>query len=697
VASLDASRLAAAGLDDASAHALAGAVHAAAAGLNRTDPGVQDALWDRLRRSQLRPDHPHEVHRVYGWVFSDRDARAPPPAAWTPTEDERRRTNLARWMADRGAADYTAFHAWTVRDQDGFWSDFLRRIDLPFKRAPERALDATAGPDRPRWLPGAVMNIADACFRAPADKTAIIAGGESQAEWQRITYGQLDHLARRVARGLDLLGLAPKARVALYLPMTVESVALYLGIVRSGRTVVGIADASAPADLAKKIRIADARALFTVDAYVRGGKTLPLYPKAVEAEAPPTVVLPGGAASGVPLRAGDRTWSDFLGDDGRYESADRLPEDFTNVLFSSGTTKDPKAIPWTHVTPIKCLLDAYAHHDVQADDVLAWPTSFGWMMGPWLTYASLALGATMALYNGDPRSHGFARFVQDAQVTLLGVVPKLVSHWRENGVLEGTDWSAVRRFSSTGETSHADDMLWLMRQAGYKPIIEYCGGTEIGGGYITGTMTQPASPSTFTTPALGLDFVVLDDAGRPADRGEAFLVPPSIGLSTDLLNYDHHAEYYADAPRGPQGEILRRHGDLLQTVGAGWWRHLGRKRDMINVHGVKTSSEEIRAVLKHPEVADTKPVAIDVDGTGQHRLVVYAVPKEPSRAHAADLRSRLPAEFNRLIKRDLNPLLAHVADVVLVDALPQAGPGKTLTSDWFRQDYLRRAAPAARP
>ncbi len=44
-------------------------------------------------------------------------------------------------------------------------------------------------------------------------------------------------------------------------------------------------------------------------------------------------------------------------------------------------------------------------------------------------------------------------------------------------------------------------MLYLMSRAGYKPVIEYCGGTEIGGGYITGTVVQSAVPGTFSTPA----------------------------------------------------------------------------------------------------------------------------------------------------------------------------------------------------
>lgn len=71
------------------------------------------------------------------------------------------------------------------------------------------------------------------------------------------------------------------------------------------------------------------------------------------------------------------------------------------------------------------------------------------------------------------------------------------------------------------------------------------------GAYITGTVVQHAAPSTFSTPALGSDLVILDEEGRPADRGEAFLIPPSMGLSMKVLNRDHHEEYYANTPQGP--------------------------------------------------------------------------------------------------------------------------------------------------
>jgi acyl-coenzyme A synthetase/AMP-(fatty) acid ligase len=73
---------------------------------------------------------------------------------------------------------------------------------------------------------------------------------------------------------------------------------------------------------------------------------------------------------------------------------------------------EPKAIPWTNATPFKAAADAWCHMDIHKGDIVAWPTNLGWMMGPWLIFASLLNGASMALYNGSPLGSGFAKFVQ---------------------------------------------------------------------------------------------------------------------------------------------------------------------------------------------------------------------------------------------------------------------------------------------
>ena len=138
----------------------------------------------------------------------------------------------------------------------------------------------------------------------------------------------------------------------------------------------------------------------------------------------------------IELRSDDLSWEEFLSDSGQFNSVGCDPHDHTNILFSSGTTGEPKAIPWTQTTPIKCAADAYLHHDIQQGNVLAWPTNLGWMMGPWLIYASLINQATIALYDGAPTEREFGEFVQNARVTMLGVVPSLVRSLEKYGLYE---------------------------------------------------------------------------------------------------------------------------------------------------------------------------------------------------------------------------------------------------------------------
>jgi len=368
------------------------------------------------------------------------------------------------------------------------------------------------------------------------------------------------------------------------------------------------------------------------------------------------------------LRPGDCSWTEFLETNDSCGAATREPSDSINILFSSGTAGAPKAIPWTQTTPIKCAMDAHFHQDVQPGDVLVWPTNLGWMMGPWLIFASLLNQAALGLYYDAPTSRKFGQFVQKAGATMLGVVPSMVKSWRDCGCMDDLDWSKVKVFSSTGECSNPDDMRWLMSTAGGRPIIEYCGGTEIGGAYITGTVARPCVPGAFNAPALGLDFVILDSHGNSSKTGELFLVPPSVGLSTTLLNQSHHAIYFAELPKN--SEPLRRHGDLMEELPGGFWRALGRADDTMNLSGIKVSSAEIEQALQSvPNLKEVAAVAVS-SGNGPSQLIIYAVCDKKTLN-----KSDLMLAMQNAIKRDLNPLF-RIHDVVLLDSLPRTASNK---------------------
>lgn len=75
------------------------------------------------------------------------------------------------------------------------------------------------------------------------------------------------------------------------MPMTVTSVAIYLGIILAGCIVVGIADSFSAAEISARVRISDAQLVFTQDVIHRDGKTLPLYERAVKRSPVRVVVL----------------------------------------------------------------------------------------------------------------------------------------------------------------------------------------------------------------------------------------------------------------------------------------------------------------------------------------------------------------------------------------------------------------------
>jgi acetyl-CoA synthetase len=650
----------------------AGEAESFAARANQAANRSPEAAWREISQQILKPQHPFELHKfLFEWTYRDWDASRGPAPAWTPTDQDIRSSNVGRMMDQRGFASVAELHAWSVRERTEFWAHMIDRLGIRFAKPYARLLDLSAGVEQAAWLTGAKLNITDSCFQANSDKLALVDYDERPTV-RSLTYGELKTLVNRAASGIVEAGFKPGDALAIYMPMNVEAVTIYLAIIRAGCVAVSIADSLAPREIATRLQLAGAVGIFTQDVALRGGRRLALYAKIIEAGAPRAVVVKTDEST--QLRSGDGTWDDFLSDNEQFEPYLADPDEPTNILFSSGTTGDPKAIPFDHVTPIRCAVDSYLHQDVHGDDRLAWPTNLGWVMGPWLIYSSLVNRATMCLFDGAPTGRDFGRFVADAQVTMLGVIPSLVKTWRATDCMHSLDWSRVRRFTSTGECSNADDMLYLMGAGGYKPVIEYCGGTELGGGYIGSTMAQPNVPAVFSTPSFGVDLVMVRDEGADAETGEIFLVPPAIGMSTRLLHHDHHAVYFKDTPRGPAGETLRRHGDAMQRLPGGYYRAGGRVDDTMNLGGIKTSAVEIERVLAGlSEVSDTAAIAVTPLGGGPSMLWIFAV----LRPQCAAGEAALCRDMQEAIRRHLNPLF-KIQRLVIVDELPRTASNKIM-------------------
>jgi acetyl-CoA synthetase len=628
-----------------------------------------ETAWHKISKNILSPDIPFAVHLfLFTQIYPEWPAKLDSAPACFPENDK---THLSELIAELQFNHFADFRTWSVTHHSDFLELLLKKMKIVFKKPYTKICDLSKGAEFPDWLHGAKINIADSCFTAPPTKTAIIFR-DAKGSLQTISYSELNEFSNDIASSLIYSGFSAGDAIAIDMPMTANAVAIYLGIIKMGGIVVSIADSFSTEEIKTRLEIADTKAIFTQDFILRDTKKLPLYEKVSAANPRKIIVIPCEEKVNCILRTQDLAWNDFLKKENNFTSVSCDPMATCNILFSSGTTGTPKAIPWSHTTAIKAGMDAYLHQDIHPADILAWPTNLGWMMGPWLIFAALLNQATIALYDGLPRERKFGKFVQDAKVTMLGVVPTLVAAWRQSHCMEGLNWQSIKLFSSTGECSNPEDMLYLMSLAGYKPIIEYCGGTEIGGSYVTSTLVEKNYPSVFTTPALGLDFVLLDEKGKLTDNGEVALIPPALGLSTRLLNADHHKIYFANMPTTQNGKMLRRHGDQLCRLSNGTYSILGRIDDTMNLGAIKVSSAEIERVLAGIDhIIETAAIAVAAKGQGPSQLVIYAATSQQLD------KTKILKEMQMRINQHLNPLF-KIHDIAFVTELPKTASNKIM-------------------
>ncbi|KAL2930662.1 putative acyl-activating enzyme 18 peroxisomal [Bienertia sinuspersici] len=556
-----------------------------------------------------------------------------------------------------------------------YWSLILKELSVWFRKPPRCILDDTVDNSRPggTWFPGALLNISECCLlpttspRKMDNSLAIVwrQEGADHLPVSPFTLKELRLQVMLVANALDAT-FAKEDVIAIDMPMTVNAVIIYLAIILSGRTVVTIADSFAAKEIATRLRISKAKAIFTQDFILRGVEDF-LYIAAPYI----AVVVPAlGESLDVSLRKQDISWKDFLARANQlsrphdYSPAYQSGDSITHILFSSGTTGDPKAVPWTQLSPIRAAADTWAHMDVQVGDVMCWPTNLGWVVGPILLYGCFLSGATLALYHGSPLGRGFGKFVQDAKVTVLGTVPSLVKTWKNTHCMDGLNWTSVRVFASSGEASNVDDDLWLSSRSYYKPIIECCGGTELAGSYLQSSLLQPLAFGTFNTPTVSTGFVILNDHGNPfpedqACEGEVALFPLMLGATDRLLNADHEEVYFKGMPLY-KGMRLRRHGDIVKRTVGGYYF---------------TSSVEIERVCNQTDdnMLETAAVGAASPEGGPEMLVVFVVMKEKIDADPEKLR----IQFSKAIQHSLNPLF-KVRLVKILPEFPRTVTGKLL-------------------
>lgn len=554
----------------------------------------------------------------------------------------------------------------STKDIAWFWDAILKELRIEFSKPYQRVLDLSGGIAWPKWCVGGTMNIVSNCLDKYAgtaiDAHVAIRWEGEDGQVRVMSYRQLRGEVNRAASALRSLGVGRGDVIGVFMPMIPETVAAMLAIIKIGAIFLPLFSGFGPAAVAQRLTDGQARAVFAADGCTRRGKLIPLKSVAdVAVSLAPSVrhvIVVRRSASEVKWNpARDHWWHELV--DRQSDQAETLQTDADEtmmILYTSGTTGRPKGAVHTHCGfPIKAAQDILQGLDLHEDEVLFWATDMGWMMGPWLVFGTLLLGATMILYDGALDWPGPGRLwslVENHRITALGISPTLVRALLPHGAepVRRHDLSSLRKFASTGEPWNPEPWRWLFDVVGRGrlPIINYSGGTEIAGGILMGNVLTPLKPCAFAGPVPGMDADVVDESGRSVrgQVGELVIRQPWIGMTRGFWN---DSRRYLDTYWSRFPDIWV-HGDWAAIDADGQWYILGRSDDTIKIAGKRLGPAEVESILvAHPSVREAAAIGVPDPLKGQ-ALVCFCILKpgiEAGEILEEELKARITGELGK--------------------------------------------------
>lgn len=605
---------------------------------------------------------------------------------WQPSRDYVDNANITRFMTTHGISDYDELIKRSTTDIEWFWDAALKDLGIEWFKPYDKVLDTSEGIQWAKWFIGGKLNIVHNCLDRHAttdakDRLACIWEGEDRTV-RKLTYLQLYHDVNRFANALRAVGIRKGDTVGIYMPMCPEIVTGFLACMKIGAICIPIFSGFGAYALASRLEIAHAKLLLTADGALRRGKTIKIKPEADRA----VTMVPSIKHVIVYNRLGleipwneerDIWWQDFIAGQPTECATEIMDaEDYSMILFSSGTTGKPKGTVHTHAGCLAQICKELAYYfDVKPTDIFFWLTDLGWMMGPWMIIGVQSFGATVVLYEGAPdypEPDRLWELIEKHKITTLGISPtaiRLLMRYGDDWVKKH-DLSSLRILGSTGEPWDPDSWLWYFEKVGARklPIINISGGTEIVGCFLSPLPTTALKPCTLRGPGLGMDIDVVDDDGKPIRGRMGHLVAkkPAPSMTKGFWNDpERYIETYWS--RWPN---LWYHGDWASVDNDGYWFLHGRSDDTIKIAGRRTGPAEIEsALIDHGSVAEAAAIGVPDELKGEDILcfVVLKPGYEPSET----LRETLKSHVVKIMGKTLKP-----RDIKFVTDLPKTRTAK---------------------
>lgn len=469
-----------------------------------------------------------------------------------------------------------------------------------------------------------------------------------------LTYVELDRRAEGLAARLRATGIGREHLVGVSLERSLEMIVALLAVLKSGAAYLPIDPGLPSARIGLIVRDSRCSALL-------GRRALGLAELGV-----PVIHLDESIAPPVPPPT---------------YPAPAEPGSLAYVLYTSGSTGQPKGVEVSHGSIVNLLRSMRQEIGFSSDDALLAVTALSFDIAALEIFLPLVSGGTVVLAGGDSIADPvrLSALIRESGCTVMQATP---TFWRS---LVDADWAGrpELRIICGGEALSRPLADALLARCG--TLWNVYGPTETTVWSTLHRVGAHAGPVSIGRPIANTRVYVLDPRGLPVPIGVAGeLHIAGAGLARGYRNQDALTrERFVTRPGAPEERVYRT-GDVACWRADGTLEFLGRTDAQLKVRGFRIAPEEVEAALEtHPEIA-AAAVAPDSDRHGNQRLTAYLVPRRAGASEVKGLRRHVA---------EILPGYMVPSRYLVVSSLPTTPNGKL---DRSRLAAMERAQPLAR-
>ncbi len=501
-----------------------------------------------------------------------------------------------------------------------------------------------------------VEHFLECSARSHPDKTALVCGA------RRLTYGELDRMANRLANSLRTEGVGREDRVAVYLENCVEAVAAVFAILKAGATFVVVNPTTKIAKLEYILNNCRAKGLVTD----------PERTAAVNStrEALPHLRAVWSAGGGPDRPAPQRTVAldPILSD----PSLDRAPGnrcidmDVAALIYTSGSTGRPKGVVLTHLNIVSAATSITTYLENTQDDTILCVLPLSFDYGLYQVLMAFKFGGTVVLERSFTYPHEILSTIDREGVTGFPVVPTIAA------ILLRYDLSeyrlpTLRYITNTGAALPTAHIRLLREVWPHVTIYSMYGLTECKRVSYLPPDQIDIRPGSVGRGMPNEEVYLVGERGArlpPGETGELVVRGSNV-----MKGYWELPEETAKVLRpGPHPwELVLHTGDIFRMDEEGYLYFVGRKDDIIKTRGEKVSPKEVEEALCAMEgISQAAVVGVPDPVLGQAIQAVVSL-RPGYRISAQDVRAHCTAHLEDFMVPKY---------VVFQDEMPQTSSGK---------------------